>query len=607
MVVFKAHKFIVTGVLLGLLSISSVNAANTLKLSVDKADDTIHREVYGALLEDWGRDIYGGLYVGDTSSIPNTNGMRNDVIAGLQECKIGQLQWPGGCAAEQYIWTNGIGDKATRQSKGYGMGTDEYFQLCSLTNSIPFLQCNTWYDADYNENNKAIAHSLADWLRYIHTKYSHYDLKWLGIGNEPWGGCGTHIDSLTYCNGYDTLVDSIPSYYSGNLGRISSAGVYGSPAYSYYVIHRTLGKAEGLAWHAYTTYDWGGLGNVYPSVDYPDSQYYMFLSKAYDMKEWISWVEDTLDKYDPNYTMGLMVTEWGTWYDSIPGTSKTYQQSTVRDAQVAAYNLNLFNNKCKRITMAGIGQPVNVLQSLFLTKVPATASLIKTPTFYVFKLFAPHQNARMIPSELSCDKVNSMEVINASASIDSNEVMHISLANIHKDSSKTVTIDISGASSKFQYTRGQIINGPTIQSHNGFDSAETVNIQDFDSTNYSLNDTTLTVTLPAHSVVMMTMSATPIGIISRSVSSVKAGHFSIATVKGNKIVLTYNTDKVMPVKLSLFSVDGKRLVGTYNGTLESGHNSVVWQPKNMTLGNNVFVVKMDAGTNSMSQRIFFTK
>ena len=604
---FNLRRIIIACMVFGSMNVFTAFGSNTVKLSVDKATDTIQKEVYGGLLEDWGRDIYGGLYVGDTSSIPNTSGMRNDVIAGLKECQIGQLQWPGGCAAEQYIWTKGIGDKTKRQKKGYGMGTAEYVQLCNLTNSVPFIQCNTWYDTNMNENVKSTAASAAAWLRYIHANYPNFNLKWLGIGNEPWGGCGVHIDSATYSNTYDTIADSITSIYDGKLGRISSSGLFADLVYSTYVVRKTLGKAEGFAWHDYTTLNWGDLSKSYPSINYPDSQYYIIIKQADAVKSWMKVMMDTLDKYDSANTMKLMVTEWGTWYDSIPGTSKTYQQSTVRDAQVAAYHFNLFNNNCKRVTVAGIGQPVNALQSLFLSKIPATTSLVKTPTFYVFKLFAPHQKARMIPSLLSCDQVNGMDVINESASIDSNGVMHVSLANIHKDSSKTIKIAISGVSPHFQYARGQIINGPTIQSHNGFDSTENVNIQNFDSTNYNLTDTVLTVTLPAHSVVMMTVSATPIGIISRSISVAKQGRFSIAAIKGNKIVLTYATNKTIPVKLSLLSVDGRSVVGTYNGTLEPGRKSLVWQPRNMTCGNNIFIVKVDAGTESMSHRIVFTK
>ena len=44
-----------------------------------------------------------------------------------------------------------------------------------------------------------------------------------------------------------------------------------------------------------------------------------------------------MDKYDPEKRIGLIVDEWGTWYDVEPGTNPgfLYQQNTMRDALVA--------------------------------------------------------------------------------------------------------------------------------------------------------------------------------------------------------------------------------------------------------------------------------
>ena len=46
---------------------------NTLKNKVDK-------NIYGHFSEHLGRCIYGGLYVGNDSDIPNVEGMRKDVL-----------------------------------------------------------------------------------------------------------------------------------------------------------------------------------------------------------------------------------------------------------------------------------------------------------------------------------------------------------------------------------------------------------------------------------------------------------------------------------------------------------------------------------------------
>jgi alpha-N-arabinofuranosidase len=43
------------------------------------------------------------------------------------------------------------------------------------------------------------------------------------------------------------------------------------------------------------------------------------------------------------------------------------QQNSIRDAVVAGLTLNIFNNRCDRVTMANIAQTVNVLQAMILT------------------------------------------------------------------------------------------------------------------------------------------------------------------------------------------------------------------------------------------------
>lgn len=75
----------------------------------------INAEIYGNFSEHLGRCIYEGLYVGENSEIPNTKGMRNDVVAALREMKLPVLRWPGGCFADEYHWMDGIGPKESRK------------------------------------------------------------------------------------------------------------------------------------------------------------------------------------------------------------------------------------------------------------------------------------------------------------------------------------------------------------------------------------------------------------------------------------------------------------------------------------------------------------
>ena len=71
----------------------------------------------------------------------------------------------------------------------------------------------------------------------------------------------------------------------------------------------------------------------------------------------------------PAKKVGLVVDEWGTWYDAEKGAEPgfLFQQNTLRDALVAALNFHVFQKHADRVTMANIAQTVNVLQAMILT------------------------------------------------------------------------------------------------------------------------------------------------------------------------------------------------------------------------------------------------
>ena len=66
----------------------------------------INAEIYGNFSEHLGRCIYEGLYVGEDSEIPNTKGMRNDVVAALREMKLPVLC--GRVSLDGRNWSKGI-------------------------------------------------------------------------------------------------------------------------------------------------------------------------------------------------------------------------------------------------------------------------------------------------------------------------------------------------------------------------------------------------------------------------------------------------------------------------------------------------------------------
>ena len=95
----------------------SATAQNEIVINADLGKDKINKNIYGHFAEHLGNCIYNGFYVGDTNKIiPNTNGVRNDIIQALKELKVPVLRWPGGCFADTYQWKDGVGPKDKRPS-----------------------------------------------------------------------------------------------------------------------------------------------------------------------------------------------------------------------------------------------------------------------------------------------------------------------------------------------------------------------------------------------------------------------------------------------------------------------------------------------------------
>ena len=106
-----------------------------------------------------------------------------------------------------------------------------------------------------------------------------------------------------------------------------------------------------------------------------------------------------MDSYDPERRVGLVVDEWGTWYDVEPGTNPgfLYQQNTLRDALVAGLHFNIFHRHAAAVVMANIAQTVNVLQAVILTD---GEQMMLTPTYHVFEMNKGHHDAAGLPVHL---------------------------------------------------------------------------------------------------------------------------------------------------------------------------------------------------------------
>ena len=211
-----------------------------------------------------------------------------------------------------------------------------------------------------------------------------------------------------------------------------------------------------------------------------------------------------MDKADPEKKVGLVVDEWGTWYDVEPGTHPgfLYQQNTLRDALVAALNFHVFHQHADRVTMANIAQTVNVLQAMILTD---KEKMLLTPTYHVFEMYKVHQGGTSLPVELqSPDYAFGQEkigMVSASATRAADgSAVHLSLANTSPQA-LTLTVRLPGVAPKS--VTGRVLTAPAIDTHNTFAAPDAVRPAAFAGA--SLRGDTLEVKVPAKSVAVLAL------------------------------------------------------------------------------------------------------
>ncbi|MEZ4995589.1 MAG: alpha-L-arabinofuranosidase C-terminal domain-containing protein [Saprospiraceae bacterium] len=490
----------------------------SLMVNADQGEHTISRHIYGHFAEHLGRCIYGGFYVGeDNASIPNTNGVRNDVIKALKDLDIPNLRWPGGCFADTYHWKDGIGPKSERPTlvnrwwggvlEDNSFGTHDFLNMCELLGTEPYMAANV---------GSGTVQELIDWVQYVsHPKDSPmaelrkqngreepWKVKFWGIGNEAWG-CGGNMRPEYYADVYRKYA-TFTSDWSNSDGIFRIASGASDDDYHWTeVMMRDINRnlIEGIALHHYSVIDWSAKG---PATGFSEEQYFTTMQRAWNMEELVTRHSTIMDRYDPQKRVALVVDEWGGWYNVEPGTNGAflYQQNTMRDAMIAGITLNIFNNHCDRVRVANLAQTINVLQAVILTD---EEKMLLTPTYHVMRMYKAHQDATLLPISLQSGEYQfggkSLPAVHASASRDDEGTIHISLVNIDAEKENTVQVTLHGAG--FEQISGEILTSAKITDHNTFDQPDKVQPTTF--RRFTREGSTLNVTLPPFSVVMLTL------------------------------------------------------------------------------------------------------
>lgn len=507
------HLFTFLLIAAGVLSLTAQPKASSI-VNADQGKFVINKHIYGHFAEHLGRSIYGGIWVGENSHIPNIDGYRTDVVEALRKIQIPNLRWPGGCFADEYHWMDGIGPRETRPKmvnthwggvvEDNSFGTHEFLNFCELIGTEPYICGNV---------GSGTVQEMSQWIEYItfegespmanlrrqNGRDKPWKLKYFAVGNENWG-CGGNMSPEGYAELYRRYSTYVRNYGDNRIYKVA-----GGPNIDDYRWTEALMKniplhlMQGLSLHNYTfTNSWTSKGEA---TGFSEDDYFNVLFNGVHMDELITRHTAIMDQYDPNKRVSLVVDEWGAWYNVEKGTNPgfLYQQNTLRDAILAGLILNIFHKHAERVQIANIAQMVNVLQAIILTD---DSKMILTPTYHVFDMYKVHMDATMLPMTVSTENIRrgrrQMPSVSTTASLSKDGTINVTFVNVDPHNAIEMSCDLRGTDkSKIAYA--QVLTADKIDSHNTFNQPEVVKLADLKGA--KLNKGKLSVTLPAKSLV----------------------------------------------------------------------------------------------------------
>lgn len=459
----------------------------------------LDRRIYGQFIEHLGRCIYGGIWVGEESGIPNYKGFRSDVISAVRELRPPVVRWPGGNFSSAYHWEDGVGPRESRPRRfemaweavePNQFGTDEFIEWCRLVGAEPFIVVNA---------GNGTPEEAARWVEYCNsgrdTHYAQlrgrnghpepYNVKLWGIGNELYGRwqVGFCMDgeecarrTMEFANEMRRVDPGIELVGVGcdydpewNVDMVRLAGEY----IDYLSIHTYIGEKP-----------YGELAAAPVNIEGE-------LHAIYRL------VEATRRRWRIKRRIRIAFDEWNVWYpEAKPPLLE--QVTGVRDAVFTALVLNLLQRLCNEVAIACFAQTVNVLPLLITRE---DGSMLLSPQYLAFKLYVQNTGDTVIRTTVDAPHYQSSELgrpvclIDASATL-SDDAAYIHLVNRSEDERVDCTVSIRGmvpAGARHLY-----VSGDSVEDRNTFEDPYRVTIEE--NREVRVDGSTIKLSLNPHSV-----------------------------------------------------------------------------------------------------------
>ena len=473
-------------------------AAEKVHLSVDasKPGAKIDRNIFGQFAEHLGHGIYEGIWVGPDSTIPNTRGIRNDVVSALRALKVPNVRWPGGCFADEYHWRKGLGPldkRVVTLNPNWGgvtepntFGTHEFMDFVDQIGSEAYLSVNV---------GSGTPQEAAEWLEYLTTDQptrlaneratdghpAPYKVGFLGIGNESWD-CGGNMTVDYYLSQLKIYSRFVRNFNPAQEGKRQMLKIAVGPGDGSTEWTESIMKAyrdrhwsweiNGLSMHSYTVVKWPPS---FSSVGFGEAEYSRILNSTLDMENLATKQSAVMDKYDPAKKVALVVDEWGAWYAPLPGTNPGFlvQQNSLRDAILASLNLNIFARHADRVRMANIAQMVNVLQAMIITD---KEKMVLTPTYHLFRMYVPFEDATLVPVTFDAGTYRNGNIalprLDAIAARGASGKLWLEITNLDPEQPVEIEAELTGIQVKS--AAGEMLTAPKVDSVNSFEAPNAV-------------------------------------------------------------------------------------------------------------------------------------
>ena len=477
---------------------------HSMELLPDEAIGVIRPELHSHFAEHLGSCVYGGLWVGPSSPIPNINGYRKSAVEYLKALGVPVLRWPGGCFADDYHWRDGIGPAAQRPKtvnmhwgqyvEDNSFGTHEFVGLCRLIGAEPYFAGNVGSGAPLE---------LRNWMEYCNYPSGStlsderarngspepFNVKYWGVGNELWG-CGGNMTGDEYATEFRNFATFLPKIGSAPQPFLIACGPSKDNTewtQDFFTgMHGKRKMPDGYAMHFYSN------GKA-PATKYTVEEMAAQFATFPQLESAIIHQRSLIDPFDPQKKIGLMVDEWGVWDRMVPEEEKAHgrlwQQITMRAGVATALGLNVFHRQADKLVMCNIAQMVNVLDSMLLT---SGDKCVRTPSYYAFELAKVLRGKTSIQTGPAVEKGSDFSV---SAAIDGENLVLL-LVNPKHDEALNLTCTVKARSVKAAKARA--LYHSDMNACNTFEAPDTLIPRDFSVT---AKGSEIKLTLPPLSII----------------------------------------------------------------------------------------------------------